>query len=287
MSTLAAVGSSRVRSVVRDHPVTSYFLATLSLSWAWWTFAYLVLAEGPLTRGLIIPGGFGPLVASIAVIRVMGDSPRTWLRRLLRWRLPYRWYGIALGLPLLIVLGSTVVYALAGLRLDPATLVRRAPMYPIGLLLVLVIGGGQEEFGWRGFALPRLQTDHSALTASVVIGIVWAVWHLPLYLYGAARSTSGSIPLYVVLAIAVSIVLTWVFNSTAGSIIPAMLVHAGINSSGALQSIPQDVMATNPFIVDAGMVVVLSAIALVVVLRHGSSTLARLEEDVGRTPLPA
>lgn len=278
---------NRLNSFVSNHPVGTYFLVTLVVSWAWWSFAYLVLAAGPLTRGLIIPGGFGPLIAAVAIIWVSGESPRLWLRPLLRWRLPLRWYVVALILPVIVVLGSTAIYVIMGIPIELAVLMDRAPMYPLGLLLVMVIGGGQEEFGWRGFALPRLQTNFSALTASCVIGLVWAIWHLPLYFMGAARSMSGSFPLYVILAIAVSIILTSVFNSSAGSVLPAMLVHAGINASGALQPLTEDVMVSNPFVLDAGMVLVLSSLALVVVWRHGKSTLAPIEEDAYRHSLPA
>jgi membrane protease YdiL (CAAX protease family) len=96
-------------------------------------------------------------------------------------------------------------------------------LFPI-LLLIPGMGGAWEEPGWRGFALPSLQTGNSALVASLILGVMWALWHLPLFVTGQMGSWD------VVNIMGSAIVLTWVFNSTGGSVLIVMLFHAMNNT---------------------------------------------------------
>lgn len=101
---------------------------------------------------------------------------------------------------------------------------------------IFFLGGPlQEEFGWRGYALPRLQARYSALTSSVVLGVIWAIWHLPLnlmyftgpqYHVGIAWLSST-----VILFIFVSILFTWIYNNTGGSVLTALIFHTMLNLS--------------------------------------------------------
>ena len=94
-------------------------------------------------------------------------------------------------------------------------------VYPIRLVVGGVLG---EELGWRGFALPRMQTKRSALVASLILGGIWASWHLPFYLSGA-QTLSEFAPTFVVTFIA-TIPITWLFNNTNGSVLLTTLLHA-------------------------------------------------------------
>jgi len=95
------------------------------------------------------------------------------------------------------------------------------------------LGSGQEEVGWRGFALPALQTRFDALTASVIIGLVWAAWHLPAFVFEIPGYTR-SFAVYALLVVGISIILTWLYNNTEGSILLAMLLHGGVNAAPSL-----------------------------------------------------
>jgi membrane protease YdiL (CAAX protease family) len=160
---------------------------------------------------------------------------RRFLRRLVLWRLGLRWYLFALiGVPVVMALGTVIVPKgmAALLALGPGYV----PTYLIWFLIIAIIGGPLlEEPGWRGFALPRLQLLHGSLMGTVILGLLWALWHLPEFLVPAwAKSSGGSgfldILKFVVIAIAFAIVITWVFNNTRGSVLMAILVHASIDT---------------------------------------------------------
>jgi len=96
-----------------------------------------------------------------------------------------------------------------------------------------------EEIGWRGFALPRLQQRWGPLAGTVVLGLVWAAWHLPNYFRPDWSSVNGQlsfsgVAVFFLAAVAFSVVITWVYNHTGGSILMAILVHASINFSQGL-----------------------------------------------------
>jgi membrane protease YdiL (CAAX protease family) len=117
------------------------------------------------------------------------------------------------------------------------------PSYVLNYLaffvLVFVFGGPLlEEPGWRGFALPRLERLHGPLVGTIVLGVLWALWHLPEFLVPSWAASSGGggfldIVLFVVIAVAFAIVITWVFNNTRASLLLAMLVHASIDTFGS------------------------------------------------------
>jgi membrane protease YdiL (CAAX protease family) len=146
-------------------------------------------------------------------------------------------------------------------------------MYSVMVLALTLVGGGQEELGWRGFALPALQERYDALIASVVIGIVWAVWHLPAFAFSIPGYT-GSFALYTLLVVGISIVLTWLYNSSGGSVLLAMLLHGGINAAPSLGTLfvgdPAS-LAVSPYLI---LVPAVWVIALTVLVRHGRDTLS-------------
>ncbi len=101
---------------------------------------------------------------------------------------------------------------------------------------IFFLGGPlQEEFGWRGYALPRLQSRHSALVSSVVLGVIWAVWHLPLnFMYWLGPQYEVGMAMFlstVILFVFVSILFTWLCNNTGGSIFAALIFHTMLNLS--------------------------------------------------------
>lgn len=261
---------------IRRRQAAAFFLTTLSLSWGWWAVAAVLAGGGGISRGLLIPGGFGPPIAAVLVMRASGYNVRSWLARGLRWHVAPWWYLIAIGLPIVLVLGGVgLALAVAGGPITPAVVLDRLPLFALSLALAAVLGGGQEEFGWRGFALPRLQEAYGALTASLTVGIVWAVWHVPLFLLGAPRNQTGNVLLYGVLVVALSVLLTWCYNSTGGSILLAMLLHGAVNASGNLLPAPMAALEQWPVAIDVGMVGSVCVAALLVVVWTDTATLSR------------
>jgi len=211
----------------------SFTLLTYLFSWGIWT----VMAAGVFPQSLdaILGrlGGFGPLVGALGVLWFSDWSVREWFTSNVTVRLPLRWYGYALLLPPLLVGAGGLVHATLfgetiGLESLPPFWV-----YPINLLIVFFIGGGQEELGWRGFALPAAQGQLSAFSSSLLVGVVWAGWHLPLFVL--PNTPQGDLPFlpYLLAVVGLSVVLTWLYNGSGGSVLVAMLFHGGINPLGA------------------------------------------------------
>lgn len=104
----------------------------------------------------------------------------------------------------------------------------------VGLPLTLVRDTGPfgEEFGWRGFALPRLLQQTSPLRAAIVLGIVWWAWHLPTFFIRTLSQSTLSIPVFLANSVALSIIMTWLFQRTQGDLLLMLLVHAAANYCG-------------------------------------------------------
>jgi uncharacterized protein len=209
-------------SSVRRHPLITFFVLAYALSWWPWILYALDLSPQPIA-------GFGPFLAAIVVLAITRGKTGVvaLLRRMVRWRVAPVWYTVALLLPLAITVIAAMLNVLLGAQgASSADLGGWPSLIPTFLLLLLVpgLGGAWEEPGWRGYALPRLQTGRSALVASLMLGVLWALWHLPLMVVGEVNWSD------LVLVIAVSVVFAWVFNSASGSVLIVMLMHAMNNT---------------------------------------------------------
>jgi membrane protease YdiL (CAAX protease family) len=221
-----------VGAFVAGREVSTFFALTLALSWAVWLPGAVGIADlGPLT---LLLGGFGPLAAAAIVTWLVGDSLRAWAGQVLRWRVRPRWYLAAFGIPLAIIAAMSLVYATFGTVIDLSVVVSQAPIYALSLVIAFLLNGGQEELGWRGFALPRLLERFDAVTASLVIGVVWALWHLPLAMMAGSRQFVGFFIASSINLFALSILLTWLYRNTGRSVLLAMILHASANSVSIL-----------------------------------------------------
>ena len=220
-----------------------YFILAFAFTWLFWGLAALGAQEViPALPGLTVIGTFGPLVA--AAIVTAQESGRAGLRalvsRVVRWRVAPIWYGVALLGPLVITLAAMVleVVFLGGQPPSLGTLIRELPSSLLTLvvtavyMLIFVTLG--EEVGWRGYALPALQARYSALLASVILGVLWALWHLPVFFNPDTSYSNLPFLLFLVFLVPVAILITWLFNSTGGSVLMAMFFHAVINASDEL-----------------------------------------------------
>ena len=234
-------GAARVdglSNLVGAHPLVAYFVATFALSWIYWGLVLGLL--GLRSLWWFLPGAFGPPVAALVVTGVtQGRSGvRAFLRRFVVWRVGIGWYLFALVvLPLLVALAGYPLRDGSEGSGGPIATVAGTYLAYIGFLAVL--GGGQEEPGWRGFALPRLQDRFGPLLGTVVLGLLWGLWHLPLFVLvadynHAGRDPAGVAVTFVVFAVAgtvgQSLLLTWLFNHSRGSVLLAVLAHASLNA---------------------------------------------------------
>jgi membrane protease YdiL (CAAX protease family) len=212
----------------------AYFILAYAISWA----IAVPLALGK--QGIISPilpqwthyfAAYGPMLSALIVTWItQGQSGLRELgKRMIKWRVLPIWWIAALS-PLII--GFTVVLILnlvTGSQINLSTLgdVKFLPPLGIGALVLwtLTFGIG-EETGWRGYALPRLQKDRTALSATIILAVLWALWHLPqfFFLYDPAIAIGWVIGLF-----AGAIVLTWLYNSSMGSILIVAVWHGCFN----------------------------------------------------------
>jgi uncharacterized protein len=234
-----------VLAPVRRHPLPSFFVLAVLLSWlAWlpyilsqnglgvWAFRYPDAAGASQLLG-VLPGAYlGPIGSALFVTAVADGRPglRRWLGRMWRWRVRWHWYAIALlGVPAAMLVSGLVF---SGGRIVAPSMVVLAAYVP-ALLVQMVTTGLAEEPGWRDFALPRLQHRFGPLAGTMVLGPLWALWHLPLFLteWGGWPAAHWSRPLvFAVFCIAFNVVMTWVFNRTGESLPLAVLAHVSVNN---------------------------------------------------------
>jgi len=239
--------NSAVRSWIDRHRIAAFLGITYAFTWIIQGALLASGMEASWTQSILIGfGGFGPPVGAAVVIWASGGSLRTWVGQFFRWRIGIKWWVIALGLPLLILTFGVVLFVAFGGPIDVGSL----PFVGIYLFVLAwgtVWGGGQEELGWRGFLLPLLQDRYSALVSSLLVGVAWAGWHLPLFLNPA--TIHGGWPLsqqllWIISILAGSILWTWMYNSTGGSVLAVAVFHAGVNGMGVLH--PADTASMAP-----------------------------------------
>jgi CAAX protease family protein len=218
--------TGRIRALVQRYPTTTFFLVAFLITWVVWVPNVL----GPTSfAGTLAPfWTYGPATAAVVVAAIAG-SLRELGGRLVRWRVRWRWYAVVL-------LGPAAFYAVvaalqagfgwSGEPAQPDALrMSLASLMPLFLMFAVTDGLGEEP-GWRGFALPRLLERTSRLNASLLIGVLWAAWHLPLF-WTVGRPLYGQSFLIMLVELpAMSVLYTWVFQHTAGSALLAILFHA-------------------------------------------------------------
>lgn len=225
-----------VITFVKRSPLAAYFVMAFAFTWTILGLAVLA-AQGiitlPLSATVLITiATLGPALAAILVVRA--ESGRDGMRALLaqagRWRVKPIWYAVALIGPVLVMLAAFLLWrVLGGPSLSPPPLNAWLSV-PI-LVVVLLIPALFEEIGWRGLALPRLQSRYGALAASLIIGVTWAVWHLPIWFIPEAGFNTLPFPAFAAFTMAISVLFTWLYNSSGGSVLLPALAHAAINAT--------------------------------------------------------
>ncbi|WP_255149066.1 CPBP family intramembrane glutamic endopeptidase [Halorarius halobius] len=265
-----------VPDALRDHPVAAFVAVAYGFSWAWWVGGGLLFGGRTVAFTAVqIVGSFGPAVAAALLASTVGPGLRSWARGLFRVRVPLRWYAAAIGVPLLVPVGVTAWWAARGGTLDLSLVPGRLVRYLFGFVFVALVGGGNEEPGWRGWMLPKLQETYGALTSAVAVGLAWAAWHAPLFVFSPAYAGRPPVA-YAAFVVAASVVFAWLYNGS-GSVVPvAVLLHVGVNTATVLAPVPRTAMQS-PGFSQAGLYVQLGVwtlVALAAVAVHGRETLA-------------
>ena len=232
-------------NLMRRHPLVTFFLLVFILTWVVW----VPRASGAPLGVVGQAWTWIPAIAALLAAALTGGrgALRELGSRLVRWRVGWQWYVVVILGPALFSLAVAGVYTLFGgswaEAAPPAILAGPLLLLPLFLAILTLTDGLGEELAWRGFALPRLLTRYNALVASVVLGVIWALWHLPLLW------TEGNgmfhLPVWLLLLdlTAKSILFTWVFLHTRGSVLIAMLFHGATN----LFLVSPEVVSTGDF----------------------------------------
>ena len=262
-----STGLSAGRAWVRRHQVLSFFaLAYAIMFGVLFAFIYF-FPHQPLQPWSLVwfLSIFSPSFSALIVAGIIGGLPE--MRRLLqgftRWRVGLRWYFAAAFL-VLGPLAICLIYLALGNRaagLQPGA----TPLSLLGIVLFTLFSGPiAEELGWRGFALPRLQSKYTALVSSLVLGLVWCCWHIPLFFVTGATQMSIPFPIYLVLVLTITIYLTWLYNNTRGSLPITILAHFAYNLTGFLTG-PLGLMPPMLFYMSAGSLLGLLVVAIIFV----------------------
>jgi len=229
------------KPLLARHPLVFYFLIAYAFSWLAWM--PLVLSEdgaGILSYhspigfyATLAIASFGPSLSAFIMSGVTEGRAGIvrLLRQLVMWRVGLRWYLFALvGIPAIMVLS---VIFLPGAPASFQGLAGLAPLPMLALFVYVFFLGGPmgEEPGWRGFALPSLQRHYGPLVGSLILGPIWAFWHLPVFWIPTWNfpPTILNIAMFVIAATAFTVALTWIFNNTKGSLLIAILAHTAFD----------------------------------------------------------
>ncbi|HEX6384511.1 MAG TPA: type II CAAX endopeptidase family protein [Anaerolineae bacterium] len=276
---------SSVSIYTRRHTLVAYFVLAYAITWA---FEIPLAAMRQGSTQFSVPfaihylGAFGPMLAALIVTQMTEGSRgiRRLFSGLFKWRVGWGWVLFSVFSPI-------AMFVLAALAMRFTTgewpnlyLLGEVDYLPYlgivgALILWFLTWGLGEEVGWRGFALPRLQKDHSALTATIILGVFHAFWHLPAFFYKDAYLTMGlaaGLPMLVISVIAAAIVFTWIYNSTRGSLLMVVLFHALFD----MLSVSRAGGTTAPAVMSA----VVWVLAVVVVIVFKPANLSPVEKQV-------
>ncbi len=218
---------------LRPGDLVPFFGLTFGIAWG--AFALFAFAPGVVEQVLGPPSGshplfilavYAPAIAAFLLVLVRGGLAglMAFLSRLAIWRAPPVWYAVLfLGLPALFYAGALI----KGAPLVPDFESAAAFLAVLGFMAIL---GPMEEFGWRGVGLPLLQRLMTPFAASIVLGVIWGVWHLPAFLLSGTLQSNWQFLPFVLGATAISVMVTALFNATRGGLLLPMLFHWQLNN---------------------------------------------------------
>jgi uncharacterized protein len=217
---------------IRRHPLVTLFVLAYGLTWV----IQIPRAAGLLEGDVWLAVTWAPAIAALLAAALTGgrSAVRELGERLVRWHVGWQWYVVVILGPAAFSLSVAGLYALLpggswAAALPSALSEEPLVLLPVFFVLLALTDGLGEEPAWRGFALPRLLARHNTLVASLILGVFWALWHLPLL--WIEESTRYQEPVWPILVddTAKSVLFTWVFLHTRGSLLMAILFHAATN----------------------------------------------------------
>ncbi len=200
----------------------------------WWIISAVTLQSASMGAALFLASAFGPSLAAVVTVLVFEGTAGfgRWMRRSLFWRLDWRWYALAFFAPAGLILAALGLHAGLGGTV-PASAAQGQYLRALWLFVPITLLGGPvgEEFGWRGYALPALTARIGWRLSALGIGVVWGLWHLPVFWMPGTAQADLPMGLFLASSVALSVVFARVSVDTGFSVLPAILLHGAINWS--------------------------------------------------------
>jgi len=223
--------------LIARHQLVFFFVLAFGFTWGYFVLFWAL----QLPQKMFFLGAAGPTVSALLILAITSEKPGVLrlLRSYAHWRVGVQWYLVAvIGVAVLVFLAYAVVPG----ALAVAPHWSLVPLWLISVVRVLFFppaGPLLEEGGWRGFALPRLQRLHGPVVGTLILGALWGFWHLQLFVGPLAMtrpdatfvSVVVTFVLFTIGVIGLSVVMTWVFNNSGGSVLLAVLAHAAFDGS--------------------------------------------------------
>jgi uncharacterized protein len=218
----------------------------ITFGWTWsllWVGATLKLQPAWIGTVVLTASAFGPSLAGMTTVALF-DGPNgltRWLKRCLFWRVGWGWYAIAAFVPLGMMALALALYSAMGGTVPPSPAAENLGLSVLIFGQILVLGGPVgEEFGWRGYALPVLTQRVGWRWASLTVGAIWALWHLPLFFIAGMAQANMPMALFMASSVALSVIFARLSVNTRFSVLPAIVLHWSVNAgSWAIPVTPQ------------------------------------------------
>jgi membrane protease YdiL (CAAX protease family) len=218
--------------IIRRHSIVSFYVLTFGFSLSFTILAYVIFDNSLFLAWI---GMFCPAIAGLVVTGISEgrEGVEKLLAGLLHWRVPWGSYLVVFATPLLLVAGTILIHDGTTELVIWANLLAKLFPFLIGMTLLMIIPIAGEEIGWRGFALPRLQERYSSIAASLLIGFLWGIWHIPAALDPTNVLNRGplhlSILIFTIGTIGFSFLYTWLWNYSGNSLLLICIFHSFYN----------------------------------------------------------
>ena len=225
-----------MKTAIKQRPFLFFLIFTFSISFI--TGFPTVFVPGKF-EVLAYLSNFGPALGALSVVGIAEglDGIKALVRSLFQWRVSFVWYLVVLLGPALTMVTAVLLYNVFGGNSSVPNLNDWISILPQHLLVILslflfmMVGIWGEEVGWRGFALPKLQDKYHPLWASLILGAIWAVWHLPAFFVENSQQAQLGMTYFFLATLGYSILYTWVYNGSKESLLMIWLLHSANNAT--------------------------------------------------------
>ena len=260
-------GSGLQHAAQSNAAISAFVVLAFAWSWGLGYATSQVKSESiPVSTAVLMASGFGPSIAAFVIVGAFSGSLglRCWLAHCLNRNVGWRWFALAVLTPPLVMMVALATHILLGGAIPAPIAAAHIPLAIANFGLVLLVGGPLgEEFGWRGYAMSALMAQTTWRVASLLLGLVWGLWHLPLFFMGGTAQSQMPIFVFMLNISAGSVLFGWLFVRTKGGVLPAILLHTSLNAWVGLLVIVPSTATGRPYDIVTGLLVIIAAALLI------------------------